>query len=186
MVWSETRESRPAHKASDAPSAAGLSPVLERNIEALHRRRQHEARAASAHQRVADAITRFAGSLPFVYIHIFVFGCWIVANLHWLPGVPAWDTSFVVLAMTASVEAIFLATFVLIAQNRMAASADKRADLDLQISLLTEHEITRLTTLVSAIAEKLGVSTHLDPDIAEIQRDVAPEMILEEIEKKSA
>src|SRR3712207_8814062 len=52
----------------------------------------------------------------------------------------------VVLAMVASVEAIFLSTFVLISQNRMAALADKRADLDLQVSLLSEHEITRLIT----------------------------------------
>jgi uncharacterized membrane protein len=54
--------------------------------------------------------------------------------------------------MVASVEAIFLSTFVLISQNRMAAAADKRADLDLHISLLTEHELTKLT-LVTTIAE---------------------------------
>jgi uncharacterized membrane protein len=69
-----------------------------------------------------------------------------VANLGLVPGVPAWDSSFVALAMLASVEAIFLSTFVLISQNRMAAAADKRADLDLQISLLAEHEVTRLAT----------------------------------------
>ena len=63
-----------------------------------------------------------------------------------IPGVPRWDPSFVVLAMMASVEAIFLSTFVLISQNRMAAAADKRADLDLQISLLAEHEVTKLVT----------------------------------------
>jgi uncharacterized membrane protein len=57
---------------------------------------------------------------------------------------PPGDPSFVVLAMVASVEAIFLSTFVLISQNRMAAAADKRADLDLQESQLAEHEVTRL------------------------------------------
>jgi uncharacterized membrane protein len=75
------------------------------------------------------------------------FGLWIVANLGWIPGVPKWDESFVVLAMWASVEAIFLSTFVLIGQNRMQAAADNRADLDLQISLLAEHEVTKLTTV---------------------------------------
>lgn len=50
-----------------------------------------------------------------------------------MPGVPRFDPSFVVLAMVASVEAIFLSTFVLISQNRMSAAADKRADLDLHI-----------------------------------------------------
>ena len=68
-----------------------------------------------------------------------------------------WDPSFVILAMWASVEAIFLSTFVLIAQNRMSAAADKRADLDLQISLLAEHEITKLASLLEAVAQRLEV-----------------------------
>jgi uncharacterized membrane protein len=66
-----------------------------------------------------------------------------------LLGLKPFDPSFVVLAMFASVEAIFLSTFVLISQNRMNAQADKRAELDLQVSLLTEHEVTRLITLVT-------------------------------------
>src|SRR5947199_5135225 len=94
----------------------------------------------------------------FVYIHLVIFGFWIVANLHWVPGVPAWDESFVILAMVASVEAIFLSTFVLITQNRMAAAADKRADLDLQISLLAEQEITELSRVLADIAHHLGVT----------------------------
>jgi uncharacterized membrane protein len=87
-----------------------------------------------------------------------------------------------VLAMMASVEAIFLSTFVLISQNRMSAAADKRADLDLQISLLAEHEVTKLVTLVSAIADRMGVVTKVDAELDEIKRDVAPEAVLDKIE----
>jgi uncharacterized membrane protein len=105
-----------------------------------------------------------------------------VANLGWLPGIPAWDPSFVVLAMIASVEAIFLSTFVLISQNRMAAAADKRADLDLQVSLLAEHEVTKLVTLVSGIAERIGVRTVADEELDEITQDIAPEAVLDEIQ----
>jgi len=65
-----------------------------------------------------------------------LFGLWIVIKLGWLPVIPRFDPSFVVLAIVASVEAIFLSTFVLISQNRMSALADKRADLDLQIICL--------------------------------------------------
>jgi uncharacterized membrane protein len=130
--------------------------VLDRNIQALRKRRLREEGGASWQQQLADAITGFTGSMPFVYIHIAVFGFWIVANLHWVPGIPAWDESFVILAMAASVEAIFLSTFVLISQNRMAAAADKRAELDLQISLLTEHELTKLATLLSDVARKMA------------------------------
>jgi uncharacterized membrane protein len=163
------------------PPPHSLSPVLERNIRALQLRRQRDEEKAPAEERVADAITRFTGSMRFVYLHLALFGFWIVANLGWLPGVPAWDPSFVVLAMVASVEAIFLSTFVLISQNRMAAAADKRADLDLQVSLLAEHEVTKLTTLVSGIADRMGVKTEADPDLAEITRDVAPEAVLDQL-----
>jgi uncharacterized membrane protein len=164
------------------PQPSGLSPVLERNIRALQRRRQREEKEATVEERVAEAITRFTGSMRFVYLHLAFFGFWVVANLGWVPGVPAWDPSFVVLAMVASVEAIFLSTFVLISQNRMAAAADKRADLDLQISLLAEHEVTRLVTLVSGIADRMGVKTEADADLKEITLDVAPEAVLDELE----
>jgi uncharacterized membrane protein len=166
------------------PPLPGLAPALDRNIEALRQRRLREESASSAQDRIADAITRFSGSMLFVYIHLAVFGFWIVANLHWLPGVPAWDESFVVLAMVASVEAIFLSTFVLITQNRMTAAADKRADLDLQISLLTEHELTKVATLLDDMAKQLGVKTKVEGELKEVEEDVAPDSVLDQIEKK--
>ena len=163
-------------------SASGLSPILDRNIEALVRRRNQERQSQSWEARIADAITGFAGSMLFVYLHLAIFGLWIVINLHWIPGIPAFDETFVILAMVASVEAIFLSTFVLITQNRMATDADKRADLDLQISLLAEHELTKMATLLSAIADKQGVRTEVDAELEEIKKDVAPEAVLDKIE----
>jgi uncharacterized membrane protein len=64
----------------------------------------------------------------------------------------------------------------------MAAAADKRADLDLQISLLAEHELTRLVTLVWGIADRMGVMTEADADLDEITEDVAPDAVLDELE----
>jgi uncharacterized membrane protein len=120
--------------------------------------------------------------MRFVYIHLVLFGSWIVVNLGWIPGIAPFDPSFVVLAMVASVEAIFLSTFVLISQNRMAALADKRADLDLQVSLLAEHEITRVITLVTAMAERMGLEIAQDPELEELSQDVAPEKVMEKME----
>jgi uncharacterized membrane protein len=168
------------------PSPRGLSPVLERNIRALRERRRAEEAQASRQAKIADAITAFTGSMAFVCIHIVVFGFWAAANLGWIPGVPKWDESFVILGTSASVEAIFLSTFVLISQNRMAAAADKRADLDLQISLLSEHEVTKLVTLVSGIADRLDVRTEVDREVPELKQDVAPEAVLDEIEAPSS
>src|SRR4051794_38307590 len=102
------------------PQPDSLNTALYRNIEALRRHHDEEARAASFHDRMAHAITNFAGSFAFVYLHVVLVAFWVAANIGWIPGVRAWDRSFVVLAMVASVEAIFLSTFVLITQNRMA------------------------------------------------------------------
>jgi uncharacterized membrane protein len=167
-------------KRSDQPS---LARIIDRNIRALIERRRAEEDRRTRENRIADGITRFTGSMRFVYIHLVVFGLWIIINLGWIPGIPKFDSSFVVLAMAASVEAIFLSTFVLITQNRMATMADKRADLDLQISLLAEHEITRLITLVTALSEKLQVEQAQDPELSELAQDVAPEKVLDHIEQ---
>lgn len=167
------------------PDAGNLSSALDRNIDALVRRQREIAASASFEQRLAETITRFTGSMVFVYLHLALFGFWILANIGWIPGVPRWDPSLVILAMAASVEAIFLSTFVLISQNRMSKTADERANLNLQISLLNEHETTKLIALVAAIADRLDVRSEVDAEVEELKRDVAPEAVLDRIEAKS-
>lgn len=160
-----------------------FSHVLERNIHALLEHRQQEERRRSRTAKAADAITRFVGSMAFVYLHLVLVAVWVAINLRWLP-LPRFDPTFVILATFASVEAIFLSTFVLITQNRMAEVADRRADLDVQISLLSEHEVTRIIKLVGAIAEKLGVEEGRSPDLDELKQDVRPEQVLDRIEER--
>ncbi|HJU17929.1 MAG TPA: DUF1003 domain-containing protein [Stellaceae bacterium] len=169
-----------------SPRPPGMGSVLERNIEMLKSRRDREDATASFEERLAGAITRFTGSMLFVYLHLLLFGSWIIVNLGVIPVIPKFDPSFVVLAMAASVEAIFLSTFVLISQNRMALAADKRADLDLQINLLAEHEVTKLVAIVSAIAEHLGIETEADAEVDELKQDVAPEAVLDELEEQKS
>lgn len=165
-----------------AANGAGMAKIVERNIHALLARHRAEEATKPRQARLADAITRFTGSMLFVYIHLTLYGVWIFWNLGWL-GLKPFDPSFVVLAMEASVEAIFLSTFVLISQNRMAAQADKRADLDLQVSLLAEHEITRLVVLVQAVAQKLEIPQAQDPELQELGQDVQPEKVLDTMEQ---
>lgn len=159
-----------------------LARVVDRNIVALLERQREEERRKAFADRLADRITRFTGSMTFVGIHLALFGAWIVINLGWTP-LPRFDPSFVVLAMAASVEAIFLSTFVLISQNRMQALADRRAELDLQVSLLAEHEITHLVALVTEIAKRMEVEMADDPELRELAQDVAPEKVLDKMER---
>jgi uncharacterized membrane protein len=167
---------------SPEQNVSGMAQIVERNIKALLERRKQEDSQKTTEERVADTITGFTGSMKFVYIHLLIFSIWILWNLGWL-GFKPFDPTFVVLAMFASVEAIFLSTFVLISQNRMNIQADKRADLDLQVSLLAEHEVTQLITLVTAIAKKMDIRESHDPQLRELAQDVKPEKVLDTMEK---
>lgn len=175
----------PQAKPQKTSKTSVMEQIVVRNIQALMARRQSEEQRMPRQDRLADAITGFTGSMRFVYLHLVLFGLWIVINLGWSP-LPRFDPSFVILAMAASVEAIFLSTFVLISQNRMAALSDKRAELDLQVSLLAEHEVTRILTLVTAIADHLGLDAAADPELAELAQDIAPETVLEHIDSITA
>ena len=158
-----------------------VADVVDRNIVTLLSRREQQRAEQGTTDRISGAVTAFTGRMLLVYLHLAIFGSWIVVNLGWTPTRP-FDRSFVILAMIASVEGIFLSAFVLIAQNRLQAAADERADLDLQASLLAEHEITRLVVLVREIARRMNVDAARDPELDELAQDAAPEKVLDRMD----
>jgi uncharacterized membrane protein len=113
-----------------------------------------ERRAASVQLRVADAITTFAGSMRFVYLHALIFGVWCATGLFGLDKFP-----FEFLTMAVSLEAIFLSTFVMIAQNRQASFAQAKADHDFisqETELATNTELTKeIHRLTQELHERL-------------------------------
>ena len=84
--------------------------------------------------------------------------------------------------VTASTH-VRIVPLIMISQNRAAAAAERRADLHLQTSLLAEHEVTQLIRLTTKIAQRLGIEEARDPELMELQRNVAPEAVLERIEE---
>jgi uncharacterized membrane protein len=89
--------------------------------------------------RLTDAITNFAGSMSFVYLHTAWFGVWVLINLGLLGASVAFDRfPFGLLTMIVSLEAIFLSTFVMISQNRQAGRADVRSELDFENNIRGE------------------------------------------------
>lgn len=160
---------------------AELGEVLARNIRAQAEARRRRDAERSLSLRMADRVTRFAGSMASVCVHLVLFGGWVVFNSGLIPGVTPIDPfPFILLAMVASVEAIFLSTFVLISQNRQATLDEDRAELDLQVGLLTEHELTKLTRAV----RRIGCQLQVDVDELEsIERDLEPTVLMEEIER---
>jgi uncharacterized membrane protein len=87
--------------------------------------------------------------------------------------------------MVVSLEAIFLSLFVLLTQNRMQQAADRESELDLQVNLLTEHELTRVLIAVDRIAQKLGVDLPVDSDQTELETETRAEAVMESIEEEA-
>jgi uncharacterized membrane protein len=116
-------------------------------------------RAESLQLRIADQITKFAGSMGFVYMHVALFAIWMLL----LERKP-WPT----LTLVVSLEAIFLSTFVMIGQNRQASFQQAKADHDFveqELELKTNTDLTRqIHTLVVELDNKYGQSQSSGPD----------------------
>jgi uncharacterized membrane protein len=166
------------------PKNGGLAEVVQNNIESLVQMGREAEQKKGLQEKIADALTRFSGSMAFVYLHAIWFGIWILLNMGWMGSKPFDPFPFSLLTLVVSLEAIFLSTFVLISQNHAGELADKRADLDLQINLLSEHEVTRLLTLMDAVADHLGINTGKKPEVEDLKKDVAAEEVLNEIETR--
>lgn len=163
-------------------SGTPITTTLDRNIKTLLEVRRQLDRSRSVQDRIADGIAAFAGSALFFLSHIVWFSLWILINLGFV-GLPPFDPyPFGLLTMIVSLEAIFLSTFILISQNRLAAIADQRADLDLQVNILAEHELTKVLVIVDAIADHLKVPAGKNPELEELKKDISPYMLLREME----
>src|SRR4051794_10773213 len=112
-------------------------------------RRVAERRAAQAQLRIADAITKFAGSMAFVYLHVVAFAAWMLLA----EGSP-WPT----LTLVVSLEAIFLSTFVMIGQNRQAMFQQLKADHDFVAQEQELHTNTDLTRMIAELTREIHTS----------------------------
>ena len=113
---------------------------------------QKRDRQANIQLRVADAITKFAGNMLFVYIHIALFGAWIATNGLGLKSDPY---PYAFLTLIVSLEAIFLSTFVMIGQNRQAEFAQRKADHDYSQEEAELHLNTDLTKNIHELTKAI-------------------------------
>ncbi|MBN3957327.1 DUF1003 domain-containing protein [Nostoc sp. NMS8] len=160
-----------------------LSKIIQRNIRTLIRLRLQAANKRNLQDRIADMITSFSGHIVFVYVHIVWFGAWIVLNTGRIGVHPFDPFPYGLLTMVVSLEAIFLSTFVLISQNRLSEESEYRTNLNLQIALLTEHEVTRVLQMLDAIQDKMGIDNDEDSELADLEMETKPEDVLTEIER---
>jgi uncharacterized membrane protein len=169
---------------TDAPpnSTRGPSPAVDENVRAISAWEQAALHGRSRAERLGDRVTGIVASGPGLFAHVVWFGLWTVTNLGLLPGVAPFDPfPFPFLTMTVSLEAIFLALFVLASQNRLAVQTDKRAHLNLQVDLLAEREMTAVLRMLMDIARHLGVTGTVTADQL---RDLAKQTDIHELTDK--
>ncbi len=128
---------------------------------------QADARRTKA-EIFADWLTGFFGTVTFLIINAIWFSVWILHNIGMIPILEPFDPfPFGLLTMVVSLEAIFLAIIVLISQNREAKIADLREEIDLQINVIAEEEVTYIVKMLNAIMKKQGITPIQDNELKE-------------------
>jgi uncharacterized membrane protein len=167
------------------------SEIMRKNIAAVSQAQRQVTEARTRQGRIADAITTFSGSMAFVYIHAVWFGLWIGLNLGLIhvPRLSEFDPfPFGLLTLIVSLEAIFLSTFVLISQNRLAQASERRAELDLQVNLLAEQKATKVLEMLDEMTRQLDNMSHRfsfkpDPEVQALKVSPEPQEVLAVIDE---
>lgn len=166
-------------------------PVLnhvQEHIDTIAKHEQEFLERRSRAERLGDLTAAIVGNLGFVAAHVCLFVLWVLVNTLQLPRIPHFDpVPFSLLGTVVAIEAILLASLILMRQARLARRADEREHLMLQILLLTEKEVTAVISMNQQIAikvglrdienskeiEQLGQHTSIDEVAQDIQRSLS-------------
>lgn len=136
-------------------------------------------------EKIADIMTSHFGSNAFLLANVILFTAWILINTNKIKAIPAFDPfPFNLLTNIVSLEAIILAIFVLISQNRTAKIASLREETHLQINLIAEKEITKLMKMLAIFLERQGVDLSEDLELKKLLRPISEEEIERKLEKE--
>lgn len=129
-------------------------------------------RSRSLLTQISDDLTEICGSTPFLIFHIILFTGWIILNTGVIPGAIAFDPfPFGLLTMVVSLEAIFLALFILVSQNRSSYINSIREEVHLRVNLIAEEEITKVLEVLAEIRKEMGVKKK-DEDLEEMLKRI--------------
>ena len=173
------------------PSEVSQNEIVRKNTAAVIEMHRKITQARTLGGRLADTINDFTGSMVFVYVHVFWFAAWVLLNVGVvkIPYLSGFDPfPFSLLTMIVSLEAIFLSTFVLISQQRLACASERRAELDLQVNLLAEQKATKVLEMLDQIREQLDnmgsrFSLKSDPEVNALKVSPEPREVLQVIEE---
>lgn len=136
-------------------------------------------------ERLADFMTKMFGSIKFLIINIILFVAWILINTGQIKGIPPFDPyPFIHLITVVSLEAIILAIFVLISQNRNFKLDELREETNLKINIISEKENIKLMKMLVILLNKNGVDLSQDPELKKLLKPVSEEEIEKKLEKE--
>lgn len=139
----------------------------------------------TATERIADWMTLHFGSMTFLLINVILFTLWILINTNQIEFLSPFDPfPFSLLTTIVSLEAIILAVFVLISQNRNSKVDDLREETHLQVNLIAEKEITKLMKMMAIVLERQGVDLSQDPELKKLLKPISEEEIENKLEKE--
>lgn len=127
---------------------------------------------SSFSDKIADKLTSHFGSFGFLIVNLVVFASWIIINKGLVPGVPIFDPyPFVLLITIVSLEAIILTTIILMSENREKQIGTLRDEMQLQVELITEKEISKVLQILKLIINNQGIK-YTDEDLEEMIKEV--------------
>jgi uncharacterized membrane protein len=132
---------------------------VQEHIDTIAKHEQEFLARRTPAERLGDLTAAIVGNLGYIAAHILLFFFWILVNTLHVPSIPHFDPMpFSLLGTIVAMEAILLASLILMRQSRLARRADEREHLVLQILLLTEKEVTAVIGMNQQIASKVGLS----------------------------
>lgn len=167
------------------PSKGQAPASVAENIETVIRIENEALQPRSRTEAIADAIGGFIGTIAFVALQTLASAGWVIANAGKIPWITPFDPfPYPLLSVITSLEAVLIAAFILMKQNRMGVIADRRDHLDLQVNLLTERRATRIIQMLEMLSAHLGLEQYGDPDSSELAQHVAVEHLVEELHSR--
>jgi uncharacterized membrane protein len=167
------------------PSKGRAPESVAENIETVIRVENEALQPRSSSEAITDVISEFVGTIAFVALQILASGGWVIVNAGKIPWITPFDPfPYPLLSAITSLEAVLIAAFILMKQNRMGIVAHRRDHLDLQVNLLTERRATRIIQMLERLGAHLGVEQHHDPKSSELTQHVAVEHLLEELHSR--
>lgn len=172
----------PKEPPAQEPHEAAIRHARHQMVQAI---KTHLNRQQTLSERVADFMASWFGSVSFLWFNAAAFAFWVAWNAGWIPDLHPIDPfPFVFLTMVVSLEAIFLSIFVLMSQKRESRISELREEIDIQVNMIAEQEITKVIHILTYLMKHLNVPYEKDPELKRMMHPLNLDEVRDELERQ--